>query len=152
MEDDIIVKVDNKEIEDERELIKIISSKHPGDTAKFTVVRGDEKLQISVTLGERPKEGDLSKIDTKSEEFDIIGLKVSDTDDGKGVKIVSIKNGSSAQSNGFRVNDIILKIGRESIVSKDQYNSLISEYEASEVIMLKIVRNGNQGVYAFTIN
>ena len=152
MEDDIIVKVDNKEIEDEKELIKIISSKHPGDTAKFTIVRGDEKLQISVTLGERPKESDLSKTDTKSEEFDIIGLKVSDTDDGNGVKIVSIKSGSSAQSNGFRVNDIILKIGRESIASKDQYNSLISEYEKGEVVMLKIVRNGNQGVYAFTIN
>ena len=152
MEDDIIVKVDNKEIEDEKELIKIISSKHPGDTAKFTIVRGDEKLQISVILGERPKEGDLSKTDTKSEEFDIIGLKVSNTDDGNGVKIVSIKSGSSAQSNGFRVNDIILKIGRESIASKDQYNSLISEYEKGEVVMLKIVRNGNQGVYAFTIN
>ena len=83
------------------------------------------------------------------------------TDGSKGVtwidngiikKISSIKNDSPAASNGFRVDDIILKIGRESITSKNQYESLISDYEKGDVIMLRMMRDGNQSVYAFTIN
>ena len=155
MEDDIIVKVDNKDIEDQKELMKVIADKHPGDTAIFTVLRGDEKLRISVKLGTRPIDGKLAKSNTKIEEsksFDIIGLKVSNTDNGVGVKIASVEKGSSAFRNGFRVDDVILKIGRESITSKSQYENLISNYEKGDVIMLRVMRDGNQGVYGFTIN
>ena len=155
MEDDIIVKVDNKDIEDQKELMKVIADKHPGDTAIFTVLRGDEKLRISVKLGTRPIYGKLANSNTKLEEsksFDIIGLKVSNTDNGVGVKIASVEKGSSAFRNGFRADDVILKIGRESITSKSQYENLISNYEKGDVIMLRIMRGENQSVYGFTVN
>jgi len=155
MEDDIIIKVDNENIEDPKELMKIVAEKHPGDTAVFTVVRENEKLRISVKLGTRPIDGKIVKLDTKSEEsqsFDIIGLKVSNTENGIGVKISSIKNDSPASSNGFRVDDIILKIGRQPITSKNQYEDLIANYKQNDVIMLRMMRDGNQSVYAFTIN
>ena len=69
-----------------------------------------------------------------------------------GVKITSVEKGSSAARNGFRVDDVILKIGRESITSKNQYEDLIANYEKGDVIMLRVMRGVNQSVYAFTIN
>ena len=118
-------------------------------------MRGDEKLRISVKLGTRPIDGKLANSNTKLEEsksFDIIGLKVSNTENSVGVKIASVEKGSSAFRNGFRVDDVILKIGRESITSKSQYENLISNYEKGDVIMLRVMRDGNQSVYGFTIN
>ena len=89
MEEDVIIKVDSREIEDDKDLIRAISSKHPDDYTTFTVIRGDEKLRISVTLGERPDEINLSTKNSKTESFDILGLKVSDLNNRNG-KIKSI--------------------------------------------------------------
>ena len=152
MEEDVIIKVDNKEIENDKDLIRAVSSKHPEDYTTFTVIRGDEKLRISVVLGERPDERNLaSTTNTKTNAFDIIGLKVSGLNDRDGVKIISIENGSTAQQNGLRKDDVIVKIGRISITTVEQYNKIMEEKESGDVIMLKIERNGNQTIFAFSI-
>ena len=152
MEEDVIIKVDNKEIENDKDLIREVSSKHPEDYTTFTVIRGDEKLRISVVLGERPDENNLaSKSSAKTNAFDIIGLKVSGLNDRDGVKIISIENGSTAQQNGLRKDDVIVKIGRTSITTVEQYNEIMEAKESGDVIMLKIERNGNQTIFAFSI-
>ena len=154
MEEDVIIKVDSKEIENDKDLIKAISSKHPDDYTTFTVVRGNEKLRISVMLGKRPDENNLassSKSTDKSDSFDLIGVKVSDIDDRNGIRIISVENGSNAQQNGLRKDDIIVKIGRSLIDSIDTYHEIISSKEKGDIVMLKIERNGNQIVFAFTI-
>lgn len=154
MEEDVIIKVDSKEIENDKDLIKAISSKHPDDYTTFTVVRGNEKLRISVMLGKRPDEDNLassSKSTDKSDSFDLIGVKVSDIDDRNGIRIISVENGSNAQQNGLRKDDIIVKIGRSLIDSIDTYHEIISSKEKGDIVMLKIERNGNQIVFAFTI-
>ena len=151
MEEDVVIKVDNKKIESDRDLVRVISSKHPGDYTTFTVVRGDEKLRISVVLGERPDQEDLMSMDSKSDSFDILGLKVSELNSGNGVKIVSVESASVAQQNGLRKDDIIVKVGRKAITSKDEYHSIIDAKEKGDVVMLRIERSGKQSIYAFTI-
>ena len=151
MEEDVIVKVDGQDIENDKDLIRISSSKHPNDYTTFTVIREDQKLRISVVLGARPDEKNLISNDDKSESFDILGLKVSDLNNKDGVKIISIENGSTAQQNGLRKDDIIVKIGRAPITSKDRYDDIMAGKEEGDVVMLRIERNGNQSIYAFTI-
>ena len=154
MEEDVIIKVDSREIENDKDLIREISSKHPNDYTTFTVVRGDEKLRISVVLGERPDENNLassSKSIEKSDSFDILGIKVSDIDDRDGVRIIAIESGSTAQQNGLRKDDVIVKIGRSFIDSINTYSDMIESKEKGDIVMLKIDRGGNQTVFAFTI-
>jgi serine protease Do len=151
MEEDVVIKVDNKKIESDRDLVRVISSKHPGDYTTFTVIRGDEKLRISVVLGERPAQEDLMSMSSKSVSFDILGLKVSELNSEKGVKIVSVESGSVAQQNGLRKDDIIVKVGRSAITSKDEYHTIIDAKEKGDVVMLRIERSGKQSIYAFTI-
>ena len=100
----------------------------------------------------RPDENNLaSKSSAKTNTFDIIGLKVSGLNDRDGVKIISIENGSTAQQNGLRKDDVIVKIGRTSITTVEQYNEIMEAKESGDVIMLKIERNGNQTIFAFSI-
>ena len=151
-EDDIIIRVDNKSIKSDKDLMRTVSSKHPGDFTNFTIIRGDEKLRISVTLGERPSDGHVSSKSNEESESDILGIRVSNTKDNNGVKVISIDKGSSAQKNGLAINDVILKIARNKINSVEDYENIIKEYSTGDVIMIRIQRNGNQSIRAFNIN
>jgi 2-alkenal reductase len=52
---DLIVAIDGRPIREFDELISyLIANKSPGDTVVLTVLRGDEKLDITVTLDKRP--------------------------------------------------------------------------------------------------
>lgn len=52
---DLIVAVDGRPIRSFDELLSyLIENKSPGDTIVFTVMRGDQKSDITVTLGKRP--------------------------------------------------------------------------------------------------
>ena len=151
-EDDIIIKVDSRDINNDRALMKAISSKRPGDFTNFTIIRGDEKLRISVTLGKRPNEiaADEEK-NIEQQSYDILGLKVVDNKDNDGVKVIDIKEGSSAHKNGIKKDDVIKKISRKQINNSSEYENQINQFNVGDVIMLRIERNGNQGIRAFTI-
>ena len=141
-----------KSIKSDKDLMRTVSSKHPGDFTNFTIIRGDEKLRISVTLGERPSDGNVISKTSKESESDILGIRVSSTKDNNGVKIISIDKGSPAQKNGLAVNDVILKIARNKINSVEDYDNIIKRYDDGDVIMIRIERNGNQVIRAFNIN
>ena len=53
-EGDVILTFDGQELTTSDELGDAIAAKQPGDEVKLEVQRGDEKLEISATLGERP--------------------------------------------------------------------------------------------------
>ena len=148
---DVIIKIDNKEIKNDKDLIRMVTSKHPGDLTNFIVVRENEKLRISVTLGHRPSEENMTDIST-DEAHDILGLKVKNTDDVSGVIIYKVEKESTAFNQQIRVNDIITKIGRTNIESKEDYDAVIKNYEVGDIIMLAIKRGNNKLVMAFTIS
>jgi len=52
---DLIVAVDGREIKDFSELLSyMVVNKAPGDVITFTIIRGGDRLDVPVTLGERP--------------------------------------------------------------------------------------------------
>ncbi len=52
---DLIVGIDGRPIRSFDEMLSyLIENKSPGDTVVFTVMRGDQKVDITVTLGKRP--------------------------------------------------------------------------------------------------
>ena len=151
MEYDVITKIDNKEIKDDKDLFRTISSKHPGDLTNFIVVRENQKLRISLKLGTRPTENDVVDAKTDSE-FDLLGIKTASTENESGAKVISVEKNSIAFNQNIRVNDIITKIGRSDIKSKSDYDKAINEYETDEMIMLAIKRGNNKLVMAFKIS
>jgi S1-C subfamily serine protease len=52
---DLIVAIDTREVRTFDELLSyLITHKGPGDTVVLTVLRGDEKTDVTITLGKRP--------------------------------------------------------------------------------------------------
>ena len=99
-EQDVILKVDGKISEDPSKLKLLISSKHPGDKTNLLILREGKQKSITVTLTARPGEEDLSKSSKKSNDFDILGLMV--TDIASGIQIKKIKKDSNAYKRGLR--------------------------------------------------
>ena len=72
-----------------------------------------------------------------SKEFDILGLKVSESE-SHGVAITSVKKNSSSEKEGIRTNDIITQIGDMTISSLNDYYSSIGGLQSGEIILLQI--------------
>ena len=49
---DLIVAIDDKDVQDQQELSRIMNSHRAGDTVKITFYRGKRKMDVQVTLGE----------------------------------------------------------------------------------------------------
>jgi len=53
---DVIVAIDNKPVTDFDTLLVEVASRKPGDQVQLTVLRGGQRQQVTVTLGERPSQ------------------------------------------------------------------------------------------------
>ena len=52
---DVIIKLDSQSIREVPQLPKIIRGSVPGRTGRLTVLRGKERVQVPVTLGQLPE-------------------------------------------------------------------------------------------------
>jgi serine protease Do len=52
--DDIIVLVDDRKVKDAKGLIEMLSKKKADEKVVLTILRGDEEIELTVTLGKRP--------------------------------------------------------------------------------------------------
>jgi serine protease Do len=52
--DDVIVAVDDKKIKDSKALIELVGKRKADEKVVLTIIRGDEEIELSVTLGKRP--------------------------------------------------------------------------------------------------
>ena len=150
-EQDVILKVDGKISEDPSKLKLLISSKHPGDKTNLLILREGKQKSITVTLTARPGEEDLSKSSKKSNDFDILGLMV--TDIASGIQIKKIKKDSNAYKRGLRKGDVINKINTESITTVDEYNNIFKDIKNGDVVMVrKLLKDGRSQYIAFEVN
>ena len=52
--DDVVTKIDGKEVKDLQEFITAVRAHKPGDKISLTVKRGDKDMEIKITAGEAP--------------------------------------------------------------------------------------------------
>lgn len=150
-EQDVILKVDGKISEDPSKLKLLISSKHPGDKTNLLILREGKQKSITVTLTARPGEEDLSKSSKKSNDFDILGLMV--TDIASGIQIKKIKKDSNAYKRGLRQGDVINKINTESITTVEEYKNNVKDIKKGDVVMVrKLLKDGRSQYIAFEVN
>ena len=70
-----------------------------------------------------------------NDEFDLIGLIVSNSE--LGVEIKRVDKKSNAYRSGLRVGDIILSIENKKIESKKDYKEAVNQYQKGDIIMMK---------------
>ena len=159
-EQDVIIEVDGEKVNDSSNLKNLISSGRPNDKTKLTVIRDGHKKNLIVTLGLRPGEKELAETYRYGEKrFDILGLRVEKYESAtgavananEGVRVVEIKSGSPADYENIQRGDIIIEIGKNSILDDNEYENTLQEYSEGDTIMLRILRGGSPHYIAFEI-
>jgi serine protease Do len=157
---DVVTRIGDADIEERDDVIREIALLGAEAVVEIEVLRGDQALTFTVTLGERPSEEILADYQGKTpsaapEADSAYGITVgpitpiiaqhlglNSTD---GVVIMDVVAGSRAALVGLSEGDIVLEIGHRPIESVEDWNEAISELEEGEALTLTILHRGRLG-------
>ena len=152
-EQDVILKVNNKTVTSASKLKLLISSNHPGDNVRLSILRDKRKKTINLKLGTYPGEEDISNKakDSFENDYDLLGLIIGDSNNG--IKIKKIDPESNAYKRGLRAGDIITKINNELILDINEYENIVKTLKKGDAVLIKkILKDGTPQFIAFEIN
>ena len=170
-EDDIITKFGDKEIKTPDDLRNAVQSHQPGDKVDITYLRDGKINSAKIDLGKTPGSGPMTyNLDSlknmmgqyfngSNHNFRIpqmpgnqfylnnnkpkLGIKIEDTEDGNGAKILNIDDGSAAQKAGLKTGDIIKQINGEKINDANDVRSQVMQSQNRNDFKIKVKR-GNR--------
>lgn len=165
--DDIITKVNDKAVFDHEQLSIVISELKPDDKVTITYKRDGKENKTTATLGKRPDPviargiprnpmapvppmppmefnfedgefGDMLQFHNKPR----LGLKVQDTEDGKGVKVLGVEEGSAADKAGIKEDDVITSFEGKDVTSAGDLAKASREAKDKSAMKVQLNRNG----------
>jgi serine protease Do len=71
-----------------------------------------------------------------------LGIRIEDTEDGKGVKVIDVETGSTAEKAGFKKDDILTHIGDNKVSNTDQAREAIRANREKSNYPVTVLRNG----------
>ncbi len=162
---DILVTVEKEPVTNTDELQSAIMFKEVGQKVTIALIRGGEKMDVQVTLAERPPESELLSGDQQENEpqseteenaVSKFGISVRDNSEeiadqlglntSQGVVISDIGHGSKADWAELQLGDVILEGNGQEISSVDDWNRIISNMDEDKAPILYIMR-GNRTFY-----
>lgn len=155
---DIIAGIDGVELADYLLLRATIGNKSPGDQVLLDIIRGEERMQIEVTLGALPE--NLSRNDEPDEprreeqgNLDELGLTLQNlnkeileerflvSEEIEGVWIQSIDESSKAfDESDLRPNDVIVAINQEPVKDIGDFRRVYKDIEPGTTFLVKVLR------------
>ena len=148
---DIIQKVNGKQIDTYIDVTRAISNTAPGTKVVMSIWRKGGVREIAVTVGETPGDARVAKAPDKKDNNkdaapDRLGLVVGDmgADDRKTMKIengVLVKGvDGAAERAGIRQGDVILAVNNTDVKSTGQFNEIVAKLDAKKPVALLIKR------------
>ncbi len=143
---DVITSVDGVEVTDARSVFYRLTTKGVGQTARLTVTRKGQPVDVSLALLAAPAAG-KDDIKNLSGNHPLDGARVSNIlpglademnlDGSDGIVVLSVRNGSAAQSLGFRPGDIIVAISGAQIQNVAAAESALTQRQRLWQIAVK---------------
>jgi serine protease Do len=157
---DVMIRFNESEIRNSDDLMDAIRGLTAGTEVEITVIREDDVLTKSVTLGRRPADRDLLDYRGSAPAEPVtaaLGLTVGPITDiiarhlglnsTEGVVIMGIESGSRAENAGLVEGDVILEINHQSVDSVDAWESKIAALEDTDGITVTVYRAGRLHFY-----
>ena len=150
---DVIRSVDGRDVTSSDELIRDVSGRAPGSTAKLQVMRDGREQEILVKLAERPASEaapeEPAPVQPADAEQAPLGMVVRDLDVATarrsglpaglvGVVVLRVDPASVAQVARVRRNMVILEINRRRVQSAAEYQRIIARAQPGEVLALYV--------------
>lgn len=177
---DIIYKIDDTKIETTSELSETIRAKKEGDKVKVHYLRDGKKKDVKATLATQKnsfsKSYSYSMPDGTMKQFSMprtpgtpriygdgnfnfnglvkrqkLGLKIQDTEDNSGVKVLDVEAASAAATAGLMKDDVITEIGGEKITNTDEAREQLQENAEKGSYVVKAKRNGSEMTFTVKI-
>lgn len=131
---DVVEKVDDKDPESYQKLIAQIRSKKAGDKLKLNVKRGEETLELTITLENRPGQ-------QPQRSNAIMGIQ-GENAEGGGAALTSITPGGPSEKAGLKAGDVVKKINDKEV---GNYLALIGEIRSrqpGDKMKVAVIRGG----------
>ncbi len=155
---DIILVFNGKKVDDVGGLRNMVAQSKVGSEVAVTIMRGEKEYSVRVIIAELPKDAAEAAPGNPPEDQNtgsLIGLSVMDISreiarqlglsrEEKGVVVVRVEPGSSAEDAGLRKGDVIEEVDRKKIERADEYNRSVSGIRSGDTLLLFVNRGGKK--------
>nr|WP_231592644.1 Do family serine endopeptidase [Pelagovum pacificum] len=156
---DIILTFDGTDVEDTRELVRMVGNAPVGKEVPVTVLREGENMDLTVTLGRRETDeaeafpASSDAVPEEQGEAEVLGLTLSEVTTAlteqfdltveEGLVITGIDPMSEAASKGLLDGDVITEAGQQPVATVAEFQERIEEArDAGRRSLLLLVRRG----------
>ena len=158
---DVIITVDARPVDSVPMLMLMLSTRQPGDTVTLGLVRGDQKLNVSVPVIERPHDIDELRALSNPEKSAVpkLGIMGADIDDAATKLLPDLRIASgvlvtarleSFTDSPLMTGDVIHAINTFSVRSLDGLRVLLDGRKSNSQIVLQVER-GHQLMFITTV-
>ena len=154
---DVIIEYDGKSMDSPTHLRNAVAQTSVGKKVLVKIIRDKKPKTIDLTIVEQPKSmsqssdedggdaatptGILSSLDVRELTEELagrFGLKSSE----RGVVIVRVKPGSTAEELGVREGDIVLEVNRQAVTSVKTFERIAGKLSKDQAVLLLLKRQG----------
>ncbi len=147
---DTILKIDGKDVSDSRDLSRRVAGIKPGDAVPLTIVRDGKTMDLEVKIGTMPDDPKMASKDDgkdgaeKSMSLANLGLKVAPAQDGAGVVVTDVAEGSAAAERGIKAGDTILEVAGTEVHAPSDVRDALKSNDKKRVLMLVKTQDGQR--------
>jgi serine protease Do len=157
---DIILKVDGKQIDTSKQLMQIIAELTPGMEIEIAILRGNKEISKKVKIVEKQPLQNITEKKDSTELQETLGLEVKELTDElaqqynlkgqKGVIITSVLPNSLAERAELQVGDLITEINGYPVKNIDDYRKATEKIEEKKSIEFSCIRSYMGRQWRFT--
>lgn len=133
---DVITKIDGVVIKNEAKLMEVVARHSPGESVKFTVVRGDKEIIVDVLL--RNQKGTTSIV-RKDPNLQALGIDLVSLDERTrsqykiehGVKVTKLYAGKIRQNTDMKEGFVILELNGEKVSTPEEVVEMLGKEKGS---------------------
>jgi serine protease Do len=155
--EDVIISADGRPIQDSSDLSSYIASKAPGSTVRLRVLQNGSEKEVPITLGTFPEE--LNRADNDEDEGGAAqhGMTLRELTpqmaerlelprNTRGVVVMSVEAGASAEAAGLRRGDVIVSVNGEPVDTVAAFEAQIGRAKGDGVARLRVRRGENLSI------
>ncbi|OGW19922.1 MAG: hypothetical protein A2X55_03810 [Nitrospirae bacterium GWB2_47_37] len=159
MRGDVILELNGKKIRDVASLRNMVAQSNIGSQVDIKILRRDREITLKAIIMELPSEmGEVIPSSSRAPNSAgnaLSGITVMDLNaaiakqlgmdkDEKGVVIIKVEYGASAEDAGVRKGDVIQEIDRQRINGLNDFNKAVSKIKQGDTVLLFINRGGKR--------
>jgi len=165
---DVIMVFDGEEIDDTRELIRVVGATAVGKTVQVVVFRNGQETVLDVTLSRREDQFETvpaaMPADEGPQEMELLGIQVSEltpeirerlglSNAKTGVMVMDVDQASDAFEKGLRPGDLITEVGPVEVSAPADVEKAIKDARVAGrmSVLLLVEREGNPRFVALSI-